>query len=56
MAVKVLCGFVLLFQEIFSQVILPVVYIPACRKLILLPVAVAHFYSGLEEDGLGIQL
>lgn len=51
-----LCGFVLLFQEILSQVILSVVYGPACRKLILLPVAIAHFYSGLKGDGLSVKL
>lgn len=41
--VEVLCGFVLLFQEIVSQVTLSVVYIPLRRKLILWLAAVAHF-------------
>lgn len=41
-ASKVLCGFVLSFQEILSQVILPVGCIPVFRKLALLPVAVAN--------------
>lgn len=41
--VKVLCGFVLLFQEIFSLVILSVVYIHVHRKLILWQAALACF-------------
>ena len=43
MTVKVLCGFVLLFQEIFSLVILSVVYIHVHRKLILRQAALACF-------------
>lgn len=49
--VKVLCGFVLLFQEILSQVILSVVYISVCWKRTLLPVAVIHFPLNWRKMG-----
>lgn len=51
MTVKVLRGFVLLFQEILSLVNLSVVYIPVHRKLILWPASVVHFPLDCRKMG-----